>query len=64
MEQFRLPKIPMPELEPQSIQAVLQEAEESLRTVQSASAVQEHVPEHAGDNNQTDGGWHDICDYR
>ena len=34
MEQFRLPKIPMPELElPQSIQAVLQEAEESLRTV-------------------------------
>ena len=31
MEQFRLPKIPMPELElPQSIQAVLQEAEEKL----------------------------------
>ena len=65
MEQFRLPKIPMPKLElPQAIQDVLMEAEEKLaHRPKLLQLFKNCFPNTLGNNNEADGGWHNLCHY-
>ena len=65
MEQFRLPKIPMPELTlPQAVQDVLKEAEQKLaHRPKLLQLFKNCFPNTLGNDDQADGGRHDLRHY-